>query len=276
MVWKQFEDSVINTKADIHICVGDIFDSWLVSYDVILRAALTYLRAPLHDTEFVVIKGNHDLSRDLERSAAYDVLKVILDGKVEFIDEPRQIGDMGFVPWSPLTLDLTPIAKCRTVFGHWDVEAFGDTTNLIPTKQLAEFGIKKAYTGHDHKARKLTRDGVNVTVVGSMQPYAHGEESDAKLYVTVPYSKVIEDPTIYHDKCLRVLLDQGDVFDIELDCLQLTLKYEDDGTIEEQQAVQLGDFDMGKLFTQVFDEFQLPPEIRAQILTHYEALRTRD
>jgi hypothetical protein len=46
MVWADFERSVSETSADIHINLGDLLDRPVVPYDVIVRAARIYAQRP--------------------------------------------------------------------------------------------------------------------------------------------------------------------------------------------------------------------------------------
>jgi hypothetical protein len=54
------------------------------------------------------------------------------------------------------------------------------------------------------------------------------------------------DPATIKDRCIRIRLESGEVYDLELDCLQLTVQQL--GTEEEPEPVTLGDFDMSALF----------------------------
>lgn len=68
MVWADFERSVSQTPADFHINLGDLLDRPIVPYDVIVRAPRTYIRAAEREpeTQFLILQGNHDVSRDLD------------------------------------------------------------------------------------------------------------------------------------------------------------------------------------------------------------------
>lgn len=283
MVWAQFEKSLSETTAEIHVCMGDLFDKAYVSYDVIVRAALAYMKAAEEkpDTTFVVLKGNHDWVRDLDKVSAFDIFTHIVDHIPNiFIVSKRWVwmGQLAFFAWHPTihAADNIPIPKFdggipTIAFGHWDVESFGGRDeNLIPTKQLAEAGFTHAFTGHIHKADWFQRDGVGVTVVGSMQPYAHGEESNADLYVTITKDEI--DDTL-HDRCVRVILQPGEVLDEEVDCLQLTIK-KLEGQEDEMPAVVVGDFDMEAMFRKAFAE--VDPDITENLLQQFNMKRIAD
>lgn len=279
-VWADFTDSILNTDADVHVNMGDLFDKAYVSYDVIMRAAQLYIEAATAnpDRVFVVLKGNHDWVRDLDRHSAFDIFAAIVEHMQNvFIVSTRWVfmEQLAFFAWHPtiLAADMIPIIeKGPTIaFGHWDVESFGGAgENLIPTKQLAEAGFTHAYTGHIHKADEFDRDGVAVSVVGSMQPYAHGEESNDDLYVTLSKAELTDQ---LHDKCVRVILQPGEILDEEIDCLSLTVK-KIDGPEDEMPTVVLGDFDMEKMFRAAFCDVNA--DITENLLQQFNMKRLAD
>lgn len=257
LVWKQFRASLLETTADLHVNMGDLFDKAIVSYDTIIEAAKAYNAAAARrpDTTFVIMKGNHDLLRDLERNSAFDLFcRLLFHPNIRTVVSPVVIENRLFVPYDPITPTaelIKPEHKgCIEAYGHWDTDGFGSTHNVIPTKQLAEIGITTAYTGHVHLPTRFKRDGVDVTVVGSMQPYAHGEEADNSLYITLSLDQ-LEAATDLKDKCVRVVLQPDEMLEDQIDCLQLTVKRL---TSEEDEAptVTLGDFNFEALFRQAF------------------------
>lgn len=275
MVLRDFRQSILETTADVHITVGDLFDAAVVTYNTILEAAKTYEEAAKTGAEYVVISGNHDASRDLERSSAFDIFAKIVApfDHVYVFKEPTVWNGIAFFPWHPTLSTETlvrqlDLSKATMAVGHWDVDERMDPHNLIPTEALAAAGVTTAYTGHDHKKRTFVRDGVTVHVVGSMQPYAHGEESDESLYVTRTLAEALDAPKDYRDKCLRIRLAPGEVLEEQIDCLQLVLQRE--GDAEEEIDVQLGDFDIRDLFKQAFDEEDVREDLRKQVQLRYE------
>lgn len=274
MVWEAFLEGLHAPDGadhpDLHICLGDLFDKWIVSFDLILKTAAAYREvADLQPTTtFYILKGNHDWIRDLERRSAFDVFAALVANvdNIHVVDKPIWLlqHSIALCPWHPLEpAEKANFPKANILFGHFDVE-FGDH-NMVPTK----LHYDRIYTGHDHKARRLTRDGTEVVVVGSMQPYAHGEEPDDSLYVTVR-AEDITDPVIYRDKCLRIL----GRFDKAIDCLQLTFKQDpqnaDDGELDD---VSLGDFDFEKIFAEVFAEVGVSADRTADVLGQYHTRR---
>lgn len=80
MQWAEFEAHLNDVEAgDVHIQVGDLFDEAIVPYGVIYRAAQTYARsAMLHPmVTYILYRGNHDASRDVEKVTAFQMLSLI-------------------------------------------------------------------------------------------------------------------------------------------------------------------------------------------------------
>jgi DNA repair exonuclease SbcCD nuclease subunit len=275
-VWADFNRSLMNTSADLHICMGDLFDKAYVSYDIIVSAALAYqAAAAAHPkTTFVILRGNHDIKRDLEAISAFDLFNFLMahTPNVRVLTEGfTQIGDCGFYPWHPTTPAGEFVQPSKYAFGHWDTQSFGgDDHNLVPLKELMEAGVEHVYTGHVHKKEA----GDYLTVVGSMQPYAHGEESDDKLYVTKSLAEVQKDPEAFKNKCLRVVLEPGELFDIDVDCLQLTVKRKDGPDAIEEEVV-LGDFDIKSLFAKAFEEAGVPEAVQELIIERFDEQSSR-
>ncbi|TIQ65156.1 MAG: hypothetical protein E5X41_13270 [Mesorhizobium sp.] len=267
---------------DVFICMGDLFDRWAVPYGVVFQAAWTFLEASLQNpnTQYVILGGNHDISRDLEKKGALDLFQLVVQGRenvrvVRHTDNGRRMKLGGkmveFFPFHPSKpADELVTGEIEVAFGHWDT-IFGDG-NLIPTKKLAEMGCKTAYTGHVHLPDEFKRDGVKVVQVGSMQPYAHGEDNE-EMYVSLTLDEI--EGQDLRDKCVRVLLAPGERLDQEVDCLQLTFKRI--GVVEEDtEEVSMGDFNLMALFGQAFEEAAVPDDVRSQILTRFEETRVAE
>ena len=107
MVWEDFEKSFQDLKdVELHVCMGDLFDRPYVSYNTILEAANIYaVSAFIHQkTTFVVIRGNHDVLRDMEKHSAFDVFANLVKPWSNIVvvdDDPVRIGNYGFFPWHP-------------------------------------------------------------------------------------------------------------------------------------------------------------------------------
>ena len=79
------------------------------------------------------------------------------------------------------------------------------------------------------------------------------------------------DPGAIRDKCLRIQLQPDEAYDLELDCLQLTLQRL--SSEEEPETVTLGDFDLAALFGQAFDQAGVSADLRATVLGKHDELR---
>ena len=261
-----------NTIADVFVIMGDIFDKFVVSPTVVLFAARV-IRAAAQANEgtiFVVLRGNHDGSRDTTMKSSFDLLEALLsdiENVLVVSDEPigfvASEATLGFAPWHPFKnaaeiadelCTASPTEEFTAVFGHWDVDDFGgENPNLIPTEQLMDItGV--LITGHVHKPERRTIDGVDVLITGSMLPYAHGEDLTGETYRTVNLEearRLVENGEA-RDLCLRVLLEPDDELDFEIDCLQLRVHR---GSVDEvDQSVDFEAFNMKTLWDEIFAE----------------------
>jgi DNA repair exonuclease SbcCD nuclease subunit len=280
--WADFEASLNHVSpGDLHIQVGDLFDKAYVGFNVIARTAQMYRDASkAHpDVVYIINRGNHDASRDLERVSAYRIFAMMMEGTegVTVVEDvPMYVGNIMVVPWHPVKTALEMIEDMEggveVVTGHWDVVAIGDTTNLIPAGRLLELGVKRAVTGHDHLARELVIEGLPVTVVGSMQPYSHAEDPAERIYVTRTLTEVLTAPDSFHDKCLRIVLEPTEVFDVVIDCLALSLQR---GKDEGAEAVQVDfeEFDFEALLNQACAEIGLSTDMITTVSEKLEAER---
>ena len=108
-------------------------------------------------------------------------------------------------------------------------------------------------------------------MTGSMQPMAHGEDPEERLYVTRSLPEVEADPDAFKEKCLRVDLKPGEVLDLEIDCLQLTVRRLNEEFVDE--TVVLGDFDLMALFETAFETEGVPEPFREKVIEQYHRHR---
>jgi len=283
--FKQRMAQVAIDKPAFHICVGDLFDKPNVDPTVVLEAALTYKAAvgAARDTTFIVYPGNHDLSRTVEAKTSYDLFRAIvgssalvLRDRVEVVHEANL--RLGFVPWSPTRTAAELVAQfgypLDCVFGHWDVVAIGDhRANLAPVDVLREI-VSVAVTGHDHRARRETYQGLELLVTGSMQPYSHSEDQTGQLYRTVTLAELEALPLdVRRGLCLRVVLQPGDEMPTDIDALQVKTTRAADVEAEKLD-VGFGDsLDMTAILAGVFKEFEVPSNIQGMISQRYMEAR---
>jgi DNA repair exonuclease SbcCD nuclease subunit len=271
MVWQKFEQELNPEGMSYHVCMGDLFDTDRVSFSTIVRAANLYRMAAQDNpkTEFIILAGNHDKSRDLEFVSAFDLFSMIVAHAADNVTPLQHCtmrDGMMLVSWDPVmpAADLAKMfARAEMYFGHNDVDLRSDPFNLLPTKELAAIGVQEAYTGHVHLPDAFERDGLKVTVVGSMLPYAHGEDPTGDTYVTIDLDDIGSlDLT---NKCVRIRLKPGQVFDQQIDCLQLQVERVAGDTESEELDVSLGDFNLQDVFDKTIADFSIPDTIADQL-----------
>lgn len=295
MVWAQFERELNDVEGvDVHIQMGDLFDKFQVSPNVVYRAAMMYRTASAAhpDVLYCINRGNHDASRDLERVSAYQMFAMMVGTEILVVeDKPIRIGNklradgepgIVVIPWHPV-LNATELVMEHAAeiqwtyggvaYGHWDVvDIVNDKENMIPARLLSSLGVTRAVTGHDHNARELVIDGLPVTVTGSMQPYSHAEDPDEQIYVTRSLAEVLADPDAYKDKALRIVLGPTEVLDTPIDCLQLQVGREKDAGAEAIQ-VEFEVFDFDALYSQAVAEIGMTPAMATIVQERIEAER---
>lgn len=272
-VWARLATELDPEGGDFHISMGDVFDRPVVPYGVVYRVCRLYAVAALANpkTTFVILRGNHDASRDLEEISAFDLFSMILAGapNILVVKKPAQRGALVFLPWHPTKSaeEMAQGLRGKTAFGHWDVDLRSDPFNLLPTRLLAEGGFERAFTGHVHLPTSFERDGVKVNVVGSMLPYAHGEDPTGETYVTLSLdeARAAED---LHDKCVRIRLQPGETFDLQIDCLQLQIERMESS--DKKLEVSLGEFDLQKLFEEVIVDHAVPSHIASSVRSEWD------
>jgi hypothetical protein len=286
--WAEFKRHLNDLEiGDVHVCMGDLFDAFSVDEAVVLRAADIYIQAA-HDNdgvEYFILRGNHDAVRDADKKSSFDVFAALVADveNITVVSERAVVqGDYLFCPWHPFKAAKEIVVEAgrgpQTVaFGHWDLREFGEENpNKVPLVALVARGIKLAITGHEHTPCDTTfkTPGGEIRVIGtgSMLPYSHGEDPHGAVYVTKTLAEVLADPTLYKDKCLRVLLATGEELP-EVDCLQLTSKKIDDLTPDAVE-VSLAEFDFEALFKAVFEEAGVDTVTTNEVWGFYQSLRS--
>jgi DNA repair exonuclease SbcCD nuclease subunit len=274
MVWSEFGRSLgRGDEVDFHVHMGDLFDKPHVPYATLLRAARLYRTAARlrQNTTYVVMNGNHDVSRDADVVSAFDLFAELVEDvpniKV-FNREAAQIGSLYFVPWNAQGYaNHTPMGGTVAAFGHWDVVAFGDTTNMVPRDRL--LGVKHIFTGHDHNPR-VTPEGV--VVVGSMQPFSFGEDEAQRMYKTFLFDEfeAVEKSKL-RDCCVRVYCKPNEKIEEIPDCLQFQIKMVEEEAVDVE--VDFDDFDIEQIFKDCFDEHNVGDVVRARVMQKYKETR---
>lgn len=293
LVREDFVRQLDPAGADVHIHMGDIFDKPQVDYDTLLFAAQAYRAAATSNprTTFYIIQGNHDDSRDFAEVTAWDVFGQLVRGfqNIVCVIDSLVGPDFLILPWHPTRTAVEQLDRVREplvlsgfrpklAYGHWDTDPRGSHHNLIPTVELAELGVERAYTGHVHLPTTFHRDGVDVTVVGSMQPYAQGEDGGqgSVRYVTLDLERLHElmevAPASLCNACVRLRLAPGEQYDGEIpDCWSWNVeRARPVAADEEPEDASMEGFDTAKAGKAALDEHDIIPEVRAQIEAKWE------
>lgn len=265
--------------ADIHVCLGDLFDRVNVSNKIVLEAREDYTELGCLG---VCLPGNHDLSRDITIKSSFQLFAAMAPDNVAIPTEAplvRTIRDtkLVFIPWSPIMTaqemveaNADVIRDADAVFVHNDVVAIHNVENLLPAALLKSLGVTLAVTGHDHLRRDIVMDDLPVYVTGSLAPYNHSEDPDERIYVTRTLAQVQADPTVFVDKCLRVRLQPGEVFDMTIDCLALTTITAEQELTEALADVGFEAFDFTALWTEAM--VNINPDISEELLTKFREI----
>ena len=235
LVEEQFYAEISDRTSVPVIIMGDLFDKYSVPESLVLWAA-DKLNEAAEWKKIYVLRGNHDLSRDEEKRGSFDVLEklcpnvVFVKGVWEIQLENGYLALFGYDAFksaTELANQLTVNCNYLAAFGHYDLTSHGSDFNLVPTEVFAALKIPTVYTGHIHKRQTIERHGVTVHAVGSMQPYAHGEQAEGDLlYQTLTLDEFnARNPEDFLDVNLRILLKGDEVFDTQLDCLSLVFKH---------------------------------------------------
>ena len=297
-------------KAATCIIMGDIFDKFIVNHNVLMETFLILADAAYlnPDVTYIILQGNHDVSRDMEKISSFQVLMSMLShlGNIEFIQDVQIIytadGSDGLmlVPYDAFKsarqlVEEQQVWKTNDLiaaFGHWDIECFdGKDFNLIPLEQLAPL-VDYIYTGHIHAEQDFVVDKqgqrlvhtnleqtsfpiVLVTVTGSMQPCSHAEDPLGRIYVTVTLEQyqdaIAKDSKIFHNKFLRFDLKKGEELPPDIDAQSITFRYFTEVQSDEVE-VKMAVFNFQTLFEETFKENEVPDDTTKKVWSEYEEL----
>lgn len=286
---KQFREELMN-DSDINIMVGDLFDSFLVSNEVILAVYEAYRQAVKlrPSKQFYLISGNHDISRDVEVVSSFKLIEPALNSlpNVTVAMKPMVVNtkniDFLLMPYSEFDTAQQAIDKVQHtnyryqfVVGHWDTIEMSGPHNQMPLETLSKIA-GTVISGHEHIPYKfgITEEGkrtdkfetapTQVYGTGSLQPYSHGEDPEGKIYVTMKLSEVEDqlarNPHYFKDKSLRILVLPGEEVPANIDCLQFAIKRVGEEKAEDME-VTIGDFDFKQLWDETFKEHNVSDEL---------------
>ena len=255
------------------IIMGDIFDRFFVPDHIKSEVSdmIEFHAANYPDVDYVVIRGNHDCSRDIMEESSFNILQRMLSKlpNVIFVSENYLYNKGKLCPWLMFCgyNEFTPTSEIDygtnvldAVFGHWDMQAIGGADhNLIPLAKLVKI-TSMIYNGHVHTP-SITNlmDEAQVICVGSMMPYSHGEDPTEQIYITRTMEDYLAETLLqgasYHDKVLRLKLKRGEEVPEGLanECLQFSIQYIDEDEKEETE-VKMEEFSFEALFKGVLSE----------------------
>lgn len=263
------------TDCDINIMVGDLFDHPQVALSVVVEAADAVLAAAEDRprTQFFMMAGNHDRSRQLGTIGAWEIFRRLILCRADnlfVVDEPGEAEQIAFFPWQWGVSAVEQLKGRRSkevllAVGHWDLHSFGgDDSHLAPTAELHERfpNLETIASGHYHLEGNWPVGDHSVACTGSMEPYSHAEDPDAELYVTLSLEQLAAtDPADLLNKHVRVLLQPGDELPTDLDCLALTGKRAAPAEDEDESvAERLGSFDWSAILEECLKD--VPQEVR--------------
>lgn len=280
------------------VMVGDLFDRFDVGNNILLEVhgIISAVAKRNPDVDFVIMQGNHDISRNTGLRSSLDVLETmcaVLDNVIFTKDYTRLTTRSGasllICPYDAFQSVAAKIGgyldrHYDLVVGHWDTASF-DQHNLLPYQQLASHKVPVVVTGHIHTpeefrvneyGNKDANGGTRIIVTGSLQPYSHGEDPTGKIYKTLTLNEyetaISVDKSIFHMNCIRILLDEGEVMPDAVDALQVTYKYLERGEQEEETEVSSQDFSFRQLFDQVMTENNIPADVQSSAWEEYRGI----
>lgn len=263
----------LEEEADFVVIMGDLFDHPYVGFGVVQETykALVNAAAAHPQRTFIVLAGNHDMPRNLEAIGAFDMLETLCHLRADNLriaSNTCQIGPIACFPWKwHMRADeqqvLAPVSQepVELVVGHWDLQVFeGNDSHLAPVKMLRErYGDVPLWSGHYHIPGEYIIDGDTVNCTGSMEPYSHGEDPEGHMYVTLTPAEIelAAEHGELRNKCVRVLLRDGEEMPTGVDCLAMTPKRVSDEETESA-AVLLGDFNWNEILQRKLGDLPKP------------------
>lgn len=246
---------LLNEPSDITVILGDLFDKVSVTNEWFSFSikALSLFAEKNPEKKLIILNGNHDLTKDVHRVSSFKLLEkyfklndtypniIFLDNITDYIYLDKYNTSLCFTNYDPFSsLDDLQIPVLRLfeqtstfkiAFGHFEVDDFGSDKYInrqIPNTLLDNFDL--VVTGHIHKPYSTKIKNADILVVGSMQPYAFGEEiqEDGDLYVTINIDElkgILEKtPNYFENSNVRILYTKGDELLPPFNCYSVIYK----------------------------------------------------
>lgn len=251
---------LLNKPVNYIIIVGDLFDKFQVDSSVFYSVLSIIEESALSNpnTSYIYLNGNHDLSKEVDKISSFQLLakyvsihqnisnvSIILDKQESPLLKLEKDGIvLGLFHYNPFVsiddeyndTDLFIEENdypYRIAFGHWETIDFNSDVFInrqVPKKVLKYFNY--VITGHEHKPKLTITDNVPILTVGSMIPYAFGEQLDVEEnvnYVTTTIDCInsnLQNNELYYEfSCVRILVDETTKFIVpNFKCLSKTFK----------------------------------------------------
>lgn len=253
--------AVKSGKYEAVVQLGDLFDSFAVSYEDLMFAYKTLLQFCNEKIPCYILAGNHDYSKDNSRLSAFDVLSKMFeltkDNFVHFIkDKPKALYLEDYVhllvPYShdhDSKQDAKSMYAQTVIYGHFD-EPFPDSWQT---------NFAHVYTGHIHKPEVRG----NITIVGSILPFTFAEDAHNSFMRTVTLDEYEKDLSLglSNYRCYRIILRDGEELPEEKHCLQMSVYKEKEADEDSDLTVAFETFDLEQLMHEALDDLNLFEEI---------------
>lgn len=254
-VWNTFTTLLKpkSSKVKIIKIVGDLFDTFSVKSDITLKAFEILKNAVENNpnVEYIIIPGNHDLSKDVTKVSTYQIfytlvnllnlnnLHCILEEHKIIRYEEVAILCCAYNPFENTELDLKYITELESIdtpiitVGHFDgFEINGK--GYTPTPKMKELS-NLIVSGHEHTYKELQLDSVSILFTGSMQPYSHAEDPMSDYYITLDCDILDDlDLSTLKNKFVRILRDSDFELKESFDCMSLTYQLKEQDTTKEE------------------------------------------
>lgn len=291
---KKFQEELLDlfdsegNKVEAVIIVGDLFDQFHVSNEVIAKTfeILDQVAITNDDVTFLILRGNHDVTRNTALRSSFDLLSLMCRNLVnvhpipiktiwtfegnkhillcpydEFVSTKEAFSGIGNGMYDSFQFEF--------VVGHWDTIAFTNDHNLMPVEQMSKV-TKLIINGHEHTPMDYNVGDVRIIKTGSMLPYSHGEDPNEEYYVTRTLEQVLETPDAFKDKCLRITLKKGQELPAEIDARQITIKYVTEEETDETEVV-MEEFSIKTLYDEVMKENEVSDELAKEYWEKFNA-----
>lgn len=275
--WETFKLSVEDGLKNSRLVwiSGDLFHTADVDNALVINTALFLINQAekYPHRKIVGNSGNHDLSKDVTKKSSFEALKMMTAGieNLTLSQAGLYFSILGpekylFVPYNPWSTPEKAIGSILekgydAIFGHWDIDGSIDTGNLIPWNAISKI-LKPGgtvYNGHIHLPEIRKFKDYTLNCVGSMLPYAHGEDPTGEFYIDCTLAEYNAAPESFKDKMIRISLLPGEILPENIDALQITPRFVD-ADMKEETQVQSGEFSFEGLFFHSFDTAGLSEE----------------